>query len=108
MKASQHAAYGSLSARRFAPCQHARPAASLVSTPASQAFSYFPFRPRPVANEVPLLEAVGFGARGDAPRRLAESEPEGRSVLTSEGVSLSVLTSGGVSLSVLTSGARRA
>jgi hypothetical protein len=40
------------------------------------------------------MEAEFLACR-PTPRRLAESEAKGRSVLTSEGVSLSVLTSGG-------------
>jgi hypothetical protein len=77
--AIQHAAFGSLSARRFAPCQHARP-----------------FGPCLSACQLPLVQASPCRASGTTAsgnRSFAHGEAVGQlpEMLTSEGVSLSVL-----------------
>src|SRR5215210_5863111 len=87
-----------LSARRFAPCQHAQASAFACQQRiglAGLAFSFLPFRPRPAAHEEPLPKAVGFYACGGASRGLTDKPPtagrwradkrgpKARSVLTS-------------------------
>jgi hypothetical protein len=53
----------------------------LSALPLRGLVSLLPFRPRPDALDEPPQVAVAFDAQSGAPRRLPESEPEGRSVL---------------------------
>ena len=46
--------------------------------------SFWPLGPLPAAHHVPLRSEAGYDAQSGAPRRLAESEAKGRSVLKAE------------------------